>query len=486
VKLEVNTNFNWTICSACLGRGKTSQRLKKKVRLSYQNELDKFFSAPDKSNAAMPIKPKSNLLPCQNCLGSGIMQTATEHLVDPHFPTIAIIGAGIGGVAFAVACLHRRIPFTLYERDTCFEARSQGYGLTLQQANKAIASLGILALKEGVVSTKHIVHTTDGEVIGEWGMRKWLAENHVKDRSKKHTNIHIARQALRLELLDQLGSTDVIQWGKKLVSIQENEENLQLGFECGGEFIQAAADLVVGADGIRSMVRQLTMNENKNPLRYLGCMVILGICPLSEVHKFSSILLDSETVFQTANGTERIYIMPYAKDAVMWQLSFPIAENEAKSLSLRGAPDLKLEASKRTQWHSPIPEIVSATNETKITGYPVYDREFLTIDALAGLGKATLIGDAAHPMSPFKGQGANQAILDALLLAREIAKNCQPLSNWREKGIRKSVLAQFESEMLARAAVKVKDSADAVHYLHSAVVLKQGDEPRGRSEKQKI
>ena len=50
-----------------------------------------------------------------------------------NYPHVAIIGGGIGGVALAVACLHRGIPFTLYERDANFEARTQGYGLTLQQ-----------------------------------------------------------------------------------------------------------------------------------------------------------------------------------------------------------------------------------------------------------------------------------------------------------------------------------------------------------------
>lgn len=55
-----------------------------------------------------------------------------------NYPNIAIIGGGIGGVALAVACLHRGIPFTLYERDESFNTRSQGYGLTLQQASKAI------------------------------------------------------------------------------------------------------------------------------------------------------------------------------------------------------------------------------------------------------------------------------------------------------------------------------------------------------------
>ena len=83
-------------------------------------------------------------------------------------------------------------------------------------------------------------------------------------------------------------------------------------------------------------------------------------------------------------------------------------------------------------------------------------------------------------MSPFKGQGANQALLDALALARAIHKNCGAYSNWKERGLRDSVLAGFEAEMLKRSAVKVKDSADAAEFLHSEVALYEANEPRGR------
>jgi 2-polyprenyl-6-methoxyphenol hydroxylase-like FAD-dependent oxidoreductase len=74
-------------------------------------------------------------------------------------------------------------------------------------------------------------------------------------------------------------------------------------------------------------------------------------------------------------------------------------------------------------------------------------------------------------MSPFKGQGANQALLDAL--ARAITKECRPLSKWRDWSA-KSVLTEFESEMLARSAIKVKHSAEAAQFLHSEIVLHEG------------
>ncbi|CUS06616.1 unnamed protein product, partial [Tuber aestivum] len=209
-------------------------------------------------------------------------------------------------------------------------------------------------------------------------------------------------------------------------------------------------DLLIGADGIRSSVRRLLIGEDITPLRYLDCIVILGICPLKALEEIDSDLLDSATVFQTANGNERIYIMPYTSDSVMWQLSFPMSEEEAKTLSAQGTYALKEEAYRRTQWHDPIPQIITATQEVQISGYPVYDRELLDSALLSKAGQVTLIGDAAHPMSPFKGQGANQALLDALALARGISKGCRPMSEWRKAGIRESVLNEFESEMLER------------------------------------
>ncbi len=451
-----------TVCNKCKGSGKTKQRIRAKLKSEPTSEI--------------------SLKNCLKCSGSGIISTENQPVANiVEFPHVAIIGAGIGGIALAVACLHRGIPFTVYERDLGFNTRSQGYGLTLQQASKAIERFGIFNL-QGIVSTKHIVHTPEGIIVAEWGMRKWI-ENPSKKTSKK-TNIHIARQTLRQTLMNQLGETNCIKWNHKLLHFNENnKKQISLTFNVNGAIKTTFADIVVGADGIRSTVRNQIINKDK-PLRYLGCMVILGICPLKVIHTNNRSLLDGATVFQTANGNERIYVMPYDDKSVMWQLSFPISEEKSKELSFNGAEALKNEACKRINWHNPIPQILTATPTNKITGYPVYDRTPLTTELFETTSAVTLIGDAAHPMSPFKGQGANQAMLDALSLAQAIYTNGNSSDNWQLNGIKNTILKQFEIEMIQRSTVKVTDSAVAAQLLHSEIVLHESNQPRGSVFKQ--
>ena len=473
--MELEMPF-WTMCQECKGLGKKYRRLRKKLRLRHQEALAQYEKNNRQGEA--PNRPKGAPYACLECSGSGL--TAASQFLEPdtgNYPHVAIVGGGIGGTALAVACRHRGIPFTLYERDSSFDSRSQGYGLTLQQASREMERFGLFSLEKGLVSTRHLVHTPDGKVIGEWGMRKWMPFK--KKSAPKRTNIHIARQSLRLAILQQLGGHEQVEWGHQLVDYKNNIDGLELHFEVDGKIMTKQADILVGADGIRSTVRKLSIGEELAPLQYLGCIVILGICPLSNLKDFDNPLLDSATVFQTANGNERIYMMPFDVESVMWQLSFPIPEEEAKTLSAKGPQALKEEACRRVPWHDPIPQILEATKAAQISGYPVYDRALIEANWLEQHQRVTLLGDAAHPLSPFKGQGANQALLDALALARGISIGCRPLSNWRDVGIRISVLKEFEAKMIARTKSKVKDSREAARYLHSDIVLMETNKPRG-------
>lgn len=482
-KLQKTTNAEafWNVCPNCCGFGKKNMKLRKKSKLRYQIALEEFEKA--KSEGKVVARPKLTQYLCDHCHGSGLIASSSCPQADPEkFPHVAIIGAGIGGVALAVACLHRGIPFTLYERDTSFDARAQGYGLTLQQASNAVKGLGLFYLKNLSHSMRHVVLTTDGKEITQWGMSTHSNTN----KNPKRKNVHIPRQALRLALLEQLNDQSHLQWGHQLISYKHcADKTLELSFQVKGELKKTKADLLVGADGIRSAVRSLIISEDKSPLHYLGYMVVLGICSLDNLKNIASPLLDSHTVFQTVNGVERIYMMPFAPNSIMWQLSFPMSEKEAKSLSAQGSIALKEKACQIAQWHQPVPQILSATNPMQISGYPVYDRALLLPESFKNAGAVTLIGDAAHPMSPFKGQGANQALLDALFLARSLYKICNSSFNWKDIDLRESVLSIYEEDMLERSAIKVKDSKEAVEFLHSKDVLREGIEPKGRSVKRK-
>lgn len=472
---SLSNQRNYSCCSSCLGQGKKKGKIRKKGKKANSTKTQ---SIGIKENEILLNEQVSHEILCKYCKGTGLIQSETMPNADElKYPKIAIIGAGIGGAALAVACSHRGIPFTLFERDVEFNSRSQGYGLTLQQASKAMYALGIDRLEEGIVSTKHIVHTTDGKILGEWGMRKW--DGKMLNIKNKRTNIHIARQALRAALFNQFTNVHKVGWNHQLVNLEKRENSsVEVTFKVGQQTKKYTFDMIVGADGIRSTVRNFIFEKKSDPLRYLNCMVILGICPLEKLNHLNNSLLDGATVFQTANGNDRIYMMPFDTDHVMWQLSFPIDENTAKKLNKAGAKQLKKEAILRTQWHCPIPEIVEGTSELFISGYPVYDREVIIANSLKDTGNITLIGDAAHPMSPFKGQGANQAILDALSLARQLTKSCR-LNKQPVHTLRTNMLTIFEHEMFARSAVKVKSSAEAASILHTEKVLLEGNITRG-------
>ena len=467
---------NWISCEDCDGLGRVKKAVSKKKRLHYESALAKFQKNENAND--IPIKPKNSIQVCKTCSGTGLTELNQSSNANKNkYPHVAIVGAGIGGIAFALACLHRQIPFTLFERDRSFNDRSQGYGLTLQQASKDLKKFGIENLEDGITSTIHLAHNSNGQIIGQWGIRKLANKEIIEAKNKnKPTNIHIARQSLRLAFLNQLGGNDQVCWNHKLIDYKINEK-IELTFEVDGVQKQWEADLLVGADGIRSSVRKLLIGEEKSPLRYLGCIVILGICKLEALKHLNNPLLDQATVFQTANGTERMYMMPFDKDSVMWQFSYPISEEEAIILSKKGAEELKSEVAKKTQWHTPIPQIIEATDIAQITGYPVYDRALLTSELFNDAGPVTLLGDAAHPMSPFKGQGANQALLDALLLAQTITEAYRQDNS--KQNLRDSVLNSFETKMIERSSIKVKKSAEAAKFLHSDIVLLEGNETFG-------
>jgi 2-polyprenyl-6-methoxyphenol hydroxylase-like FAD-dependent oxidoreductase len=403
----------------------------------------------------------------------------------------------------------------------------------MQQGARALRALGFMnddfdtsdtnkeatnnpGTKFGIHSTRHAVHKPNGECIGEWGLSVWGGRYEKNGRSHAtRQNAHISRQNLRRVLMDMLMPGSV-RWGYRFMGYDESndlncngDKALALKFsrrvkQADGTEKQVVetvhSSILVGCDGIRSAVRACKLGEEIAPLRYLGCIVILGIGPSPN----DSLLTDGRTVFQTADGVTRLYAMPYAEPGEdvagletsnenglsMWQLSFPMTERDADDLTKLGSAALKAEALRRCgKWHDPIPALLDSTPEQLVTGYPCYDRALVDKNDLRnGLKNSqsanslvTMLGDAAHPMSPFKGQGANQALLDAVLLAQKIYGAVRKVTKTESTldDLMPCALGEFENEMLQRCAVKVKKSAEAAKFLHSEVAVKEGNVTRG-------
>ena len=182
--------------------------------------------------------------------------------------------------------------------------------------------------------------------------------------------------------------------------------------------------------------------------------------------------LADRRIFETVDGTTRIYAMPFTTSSTMWQLSFPCSEETAQTY-MKDTAKLKAEIVRRcAAWHDPIPELLSSTPLDCMSGYPVYDRELLEPDVLRPSSEAhrqvTWIGDAAHPMTPFKAQGANQAMSDAVLLADTLSEGVA------KRGPRAGfdyALPRFEQKMLSRSSRVVVGSREKAKEMHSALAL---------------
>lgn len=180
-----------------------------------------------------------------------------------------------------------------------------------------------------------------------------------------------------------------------------------------------------------------------------------------------------------------------ATKLTMWQLSFSdFTEEEGAQLKTAGPDALLAEALKRCKgWFEPVCDMINCTPRKEVWGTGLYDRDPMPLRSKDQGSRVTVMGDACHPMSMFKGQGANQALHDGPLLASWLdcgtgpnAKKCVKVrkSNLNENKIVDTELNSrnlytrlrcFEREMVARSAPKVAGSREAAEALHSPAVL---------------
>jgi 2-polyprenyl-6-methoxyphenol hydroxylase-like FAD-dependent oxidoreductase len=384
--------------------------------------------------------------------------------------TIVVAGGGIGGAACAVALQKRGFNVVVLESDPSFDSRKQGYGLTVQRQD-AVNAMGIDLAADDAPSTSHYTFDDKGRVLGVFGEAFGGKDTGKERKECKNSGrfIHIPRQVLRRRILEAV-RPGTIRWNSALEGFRTSKKNPKVVKVklAGGDVIDAA--LLVGSDGIFSTVRRnLALPGDR--LNYVGLMVVLGIVEDSIL----DVPLTKRRIFETVDGSTRIYAMPFTTSSTMWQLSFPMEEKEGRELA-KDQKALKKEITRRcAAWHDPIPELLKKTPLDCFSGYPVYDRELLEPDVLrkaavdAGMSRVTLVGDAAHPMTPFKAQGANQAISDAVLLADTLADGVR--KHGVEDGFDKA-LPTFEQKMLNRSSRMVVGSREKAKEMHSNLALR--------------
>jgi 2-polyprenyl-6-methoxyphenol hydroxylase-like FAD-dependent oxidoreductase len=400
---------------------------------------------------------------------------ATTTEVKKPLP-IVIVGAGLSGLSLALSLSHRGIPFSIHDSDPSQSFRSQGYSLTMQHS-RITAELGLKL--DRIHSSRHIVINPKNETVAQWGRALWGAGARSSERAKKGKyNFHLARGALRDALISELvdSQKETINWGSRFTGFKESER-------CGAvtaEFDGAAsveARLLVGADGVNSIVRQRLYDEKggePHPLAPCNVTVSLGIfTPPSKGDPVNSNeltdMLDGETVVQVADGAQaRIYFQPYDERKYMWQFSYRDSPWIGKQEPLE---IMKNVVARCGDWcDGNVRSLLDATPLDKVTSYSIVDRS-LPDDFRDGHEMVTLLGDAAHPMTPFKGWGGNAALRDGLSLSRRI-------HNAGGK-IGEGLLRGFEADMLERVRRKVESSREAIDKLHGEKVLTKSNVTRG-------
>ncbi|GHO46237.1 FAD-dependent monooxygenase [Ktedonospora formicarum] len=325
---------------------------------------------------------------------------------------VLIIGAGIGGLCTALALRRAGIEAQVFERAE--GAQEAGTGLTLwTNALRALEQLGLTeALREFAMPyTRAAFQTPHGAVLTETSTLSLTQAPCVSP-------VAIHRADLHHLLLNALGR-DAVQFGTRCVTYQQNQRGVHLQLENGES---AYGEALIGADGIHSMLRT-SLFAGSEP-RFAGYTAWRGIARFRHPH----------AAIETWGRGIRFGSVVLSQDHTYWFAT----RNESPGHDADAVTRKQGLLTLFHQWHQQIPEIIEATEAQSILHKDIYELKPLPHWSV---GRITLLGDAAHAMTPNLGQGACQAIEDAVVLAECIAQYPQP----------EDAFQAYERRRLARA-----------------------------------
>jgi 2-polyprenyl-6-methoxyphenol hydroxylase-like FAD-dependent oxidoreductase len=336
---------------------------------------------------------------------------------------VLIVGGGIGGLATALSLHAAGIGCTVFEQVR--ELRELGVGInTLPHAIKELAALGLLpALDRAGIRTRELIYAN------RFGQVVWR-ELRGTDAGFDTPQFSIHRGKLHGVLLaavrERLGP-DAVHSGCRLLSFADRGDRVEARFEPrdGGPAFVAAGDALVGADGIHSTVRGACYPAEGAPV-WNGTMLWRGAADWP-VHG------DGRTMVIAGGMAAKFVFYPIHADPATTDRRLTNWAVMAKIADPAGAPPPRREDWNRPgDWDDIEPfmrdrfrlDFVDPLALIRASGtfyeYPLCDREPLP---RWSFGRATLLGDAAHPMYPVGSNGASQAVLDARALARHLTSD---------------------------------------------------------------
>ena len=369
-----------------------------------------------------------------------------------HNKKIAIIGGGPGGLTLARLLQMNGADVKVYERDLNRDVRVQGATLDLHEES------GLAALRAAGLMDAFIASYRPGadkmRITGKEA--KILCEDGFAGTEDKPLRPEIDRGPLREILLDSLQAGTVV-WNSNFVSLTRQDGSVTIEFK-NGSTVQA--DIVIAADGANSRIRPYI-----TPIKpfYTGLTGVEGAVYHSEqacpaIHE----LLDGGKIFALADG-KTLIVASKGDGSLVFYTTSHTSENWAKDSGINFSDKAQVfKWFKETfkGWDGIWDELF-INAEPVFIPRPMYcmplDQTWETLPNL------TMLGDAAHLMPPFAGEGVNMAMLDALQLS-------EALTDPAFTDIR-SAIAHYEKQMLARFAKIGQGTLYNTEWMHAPDAL---------------
>lgn len=300
---------------------------------------------------------------------------------------VVVVGAGIGGLAAAIALRQAGLAVEVYERSATIGEVGAGLSLWPNAVN-ALDRLGVGEHIRGasIPSIGGSIYRPDGQLLVD---ESQLAKRTGYDMPARMIHRADLHEILRRSLAEPIHT------GHECLRVAQDHDAAVVHFANGAT---VGADLVIGADGLRSRVRAELFGDVEP--RFSGYTAWRAVIPYSG---------DLDKPGETWGRGSRFGCAVLPSHGVYW---FATLNSSGEDRALAG--ELEKLHDVFGEWHQPIPDLIALTREEAILRHHIYDRPPLK---QWGHGRVLLIGDAAHPMTPNLGQGACQAIEDGVALA---------------------------------------------------------------------